>query len=150
MPPELTERDFLPQAECRFQHWGDRDGEPFCHIRPLSEAAAERLWRRAAVLLDTQRSGIFLDLAECGEWDVDSVKGWLLDRFPDRDEPVFVCYQPRVAVRVPWGVLCDHWLTFFWTAGCVSPADERWSLVHDGDRFAFHGPSGAAAATVPS
>ena len=148
MPVELTETDFLPRAECQFQHWGERDGEPFCHIRPLSEAAAERLWYRRGNVTALRRNQVDLNLAECGDWDADFVTRWLLDRCPDRAERVFVCYQPRVAVSVPWGVLCDHWLTFFWTAGCVWPADERWSLVHDGDRFTFSGPPGAGPATV--
>jgi hypothetical protein len=141
----LTEKDFLPPHQCQFQHWGDRDGEPYCHVRPLSESAAERIWRRTAALAaadwataggprDTNHS---LDLAECGEWDALFVKNWLLSRVPDPDQPVFVCYQPKIAVSVPWRVVCDHWLVFFWTGGCVWPASEQWILVHDGDRFAF-------------
>ena len=144
MAIELTETDFRPLSECQFQHWGERDGEPFCHVRPLTESAAERIWRRAGALAGGRKNDLCLDLAECGEWDADFVTRWLLDRFPDRDERVFVSYQPRVAICVPWGVLCDHWLVFFWTAGCVWPAGEQWLLTHDGDRFAFCGASGAA------
>ena len=149
MPLELTEKDFLPLAECQFQHWGDRAGTPYSHIRPLSESASERVWRRTAALAATEwaesaaDASDRLDLATCGDWDADSVKAWLLARVPDRDQDVFVCYQPRVAIRVPWDVLCDHWLVFFWTGGCVWPASERWILVHDGDAFAFGRAGGA-------
>lgn len=152
MPLELTEKDFVPLAECQFQHWGDRTGPPYSHIRPLSESAAERVWRRTAALAAADwaaQSGPdtsdHLDLATCGEWDADSVKRWLLGRCADADQRVFVCYQPRVAISVPWGVLCDHWLVFFWTGGCVWPASERWILVHDGDAFAFGRASGRSA-----
>jgi hypothetical protein len=48
-----------------------------------------------------------------------------------------VCFQPRVAVTLPWGLLCDHWLILLWTGGCVWPPSEEWVLVHDGDQFAF-------------
>src|SRR3954447_2267826 len=43
---ELTEKDFLPLEQCQFQHWGDHGGPPYTSIRPLSESAAERVWRR--------------------------------------------------------------------------------------------------------
>ena len=77
-----------------------------------------------------------LDLRALDDWSPDSVRDWLLTQFAHRDQPIVVCYQPRVAVRLPWGIACDHWLQFFWTSGCAFPLSEEWVMVHDGDRFA--------------
>ena len=132
---ELTEADFVPQAECRFQHWGEREGEPYCFIRPLGERAAERVWARLNV--PRGASSDVLDLAALDDWDAAQVTRWLLDRSADRDRHVLLCYQPRVVVSVPWRVVCEHWLIFFWTGACAFAADGSWVLVHDGDRFEF-------------
>lgn len=141
MAIELSENDFVPLSECQFQHWGEHTGRPWCEVRPLGEGAAERVWRRTAALSAASwaegAGADRLDLRGDDEWTPESVRDWLAARGPAPDHRVLVCYQPRVAVSVPWGVLCDHWLVFFWTGGCVWPQDERWVLVHDGDQFAF-------------
>ncbi len=143
---DLGENDYLPLAQCAFQHWGEREGEPFTRIRPLTPDAAERVWRRTASMAAQEwAAGVngadpgeaLLDLRAIDSWTEQTVRDWLLDRVGDRDELVLVCYQPRVAIRVPWGTLCDHWLKLFWTGGCAWPLSERWVMVHDGDRFAI-------------
>src|SRR5215217_1220051 len=97
---ELTEKDYVPLAECQFQHWGERCGAPYSHIRPLSAAAAERVWRRTAALAATGWAEADagdcdrLDLAACGDWDASTVRQWMLSRCVDRNQTVFVCYQP--------------------------------------------------------
>src|SRR5687767_10625392 len=48
MTIELTDKDFVPLAQCEFQHWGEHSGPPFCHMRALSPDAAERVWRKTA------------------------------------------------------------------------------------------------------
>src|SRR5688500_3769730 len=53
-PLQLREQDYLPLAECAFQHWGEREGEPFTHLRPLTPDAAERIWRRTSVMAARQ------------------------------------------------------------------------------------------------
>ena len=146
--PELTEADFVPLAACAFQPWGERDGPPFSDIRPLGEVAAERLWSQVSPLAASLASRAaedahVLDLSESDDWDASSVSRWLLSRASDPSEPVLVCYQPRVVVSVPWDVVCDHWLVFFWTGACVYAPGGRWALVHDGDRFTF-GPTAVA------
>jgi hypothetical protein len=141
----LSEGDFRPIAGYEFQHWGERTGQPYAAIRPLTPAAAERVWRRAVELGGvpwadggTDAGAGRLDLQRPdAEWDDRTVCRWLLERVPDRDLEVLVCYQPQVAVAVPWGLLCEHWLLLLWTGGCVWPPDEAWVLVHDGDQFAF-------------
>jgi hypothetical protein len=139
MSIDLIETDFVPLAQCEFQHWGQRDGPPFCHMRALAPGAAERVWRRTAETASTAWDGADeqLDLTTAGDWSEASIRQWLLARAGERDEQVLVCFQPRVAVSLPWGVLCDHWLLVLWTGGCVWPRSGRWVLVHDGDRFAF-------------
>ncbi len=143
----LSDTDFVPLDQCQFQRWGERGGPPFSEIRPLGEAAAERVWARAVALSSAAwaRDGADadeIDLASV-DGDEDAVKrrvaAWLRRRDAGGrpDEPVILCYQPRVAVVVPWRVVCDHWLVFFWTPGCAWPVSEDWVLVHDGDRFAF-------------
>ena len=141
-PLQLREQDYLPLAECAFQHWGEREGEPFTHLRPLTPDAAERVWRRTSVMAARQwaesaddAAGV-LDLRTADDWDTESVRDWLLTQVADREAPVVVCYQPRIAVQLPWGVACEHWLQFFWTSGCAFPISEDWVMVHDGDRFA--------------
>lgn len=136
---ELVETDFVPLAQCEFQHWGQRTGPPFCHMRGLSASAAERVWRKTAETAAAAWDGADeqLDLTATADWSEASVRQWLLSRGGDRDEAVLVCFQPRVAVTLPWGLLCDHWLLVLWTGGCVWPRSGRWVLVHDGDRFAF-------------
>ena len=133
MGPKLTEADFVPLAQCQFQHWCDRAGPPYSSIRPLNESAAERVWARAAALRAAASER--LDLSTLDDWGPPLVTRWLLSRVPDADQHVFVCYQPRVVVSVPWGVVCGHWLVFFWTGACVYASDGTWKLVHDGDRF---------------
>ena len=139
MTIELVETDFLPLDQCEFQHWGERTGPPFCHMRALAGDAAERVWRRTADTASAAWDGADeqLDLTAAGDWSESSVRAWLLARGGDRDEQVIACFQPRVAVSLPWGVLCDHWLLVLWTGGCVWPRSGHWLLVHDGDRFAF-------------
>ena len=139
MAIELTDKDFVPLAHCEFQHWGERSGPPFSHMRGLSGDAAERVWRKTAETAASAWDGADeqLDLTATGDWSEASVREWLLARCGDRDEQVLVCFQPRVAVVLSWGVLCDHWLLVLWTGGCVWPCSGRWVLVHDGDRFAF-------------
>ena len=115
---------------------------PYSHIRPLSGLAAERAWARAAPLAAAASPASVephdqLDLGATDDWDADSVARWLLSRGSDPEQRVLVCYQPRVVVSVPWAVLCDHWLVFFWTAACVCDPAGAWVLVHDGDRFFF-------------
>jgi hypothetical protein len=151
-PLELCEHDYLPLAECTFQHWGEREGEPFSHLRPLTPDAAERVWRRTSAMAAQEwaaceaggggdvggiagRSAM-LDLRVEESWTEATVRQWLLEQVADREQPIVVCYQPAIAVRVPWGVLCDHWLLLFWTGGCAWPLNEAWVMVHDGDRFA--------------
>ena len=147
MPFELTPKDFVPLDQCEFQHWGERSGAPFDEIRPLCDAAAERVWARTAALSAGTWSAAgpgadLIDLASM-DWDEETVKRhvslWLRrrDAGGSEDREVILCYQPRVAVVVPWRVVCDHWLVFFWTPACAWPASEEWVLVHDGDRFAF-------------
>ena len=140
MAIELSESDYLPQWACEFQHWGERTGEPYEHLRPLKGDAAEKVWRRtvamAAATWTTGSGSAELDL-RTGDWDGPSVRDWLLSRVPDRDQLLIVCYQPHIVLCVPWGVLCDHWLLLLWTGGCAYPASEDWVLVHDGDRFAL-------------
>jgi hypothetical protein len=139
MPIELAEHDFAPRSALQFQHWGERDGPPFHDLRPLSPGAAERVWRRTASMAAATWTGGAggLDLRAADDWTRDSVRDWLLSQVADRDEQVLACYQPTVAIALPWGTLCDHWLTFLWTGGCVWPASEAWVLVHDGDQFVF-------------
>ena len=140
MTIDLSENDFVPIEQCEFQHWGERTGPPFCDMRALSPEAAERVWRRTAQTCAADwadRAGEHLDLTGAGDWSEATVREWLLARAGGRDEPVIVCFQPRVAVEVPWGTLCDHWLRVLWTGGCVWPRTGDWVLVHDGDRFAF-------------
>lgn len=140
MPIDLSDKDFIPLAQCEFQHWGERSGPPFCHMRALSPEAAERVWRRTAHTCGAQWADgddEQLDLSAPGDWSESSVREWLLSRVGDRDEQVLVCFQPRVAVALAWGMLCDHWLLVLWTGGCVWPRSGDWVLVHDGDRFAF-------------
>ena len=140
MAIDLTEKDFVPLAQCEFQHWGERSGPPFCHMRALSPDAAERVWRKTAETCGAgwaDREDEHLDLTNSGEWSETSVREWLLARGGGRDDQVLVCFQPRVAVELAWGTLCDHWLLVLWTGGCVWPRSGGWVLVHDGDRFAF-------------
>jgi hypothetical protein len=142
---ELTDADCAPPAELQFQHWGGRAGMPFCALRPLTAEAAMRVWRHTAAMSsaawrqgpDPAADAGLLDLRGAEEWSEASVREWLLARVPDREQPVVACFQPRVAVRVPWGVLCDHWLVLLWTGGCVWPETGDWVLVHDGDQFLF-------------
>jgi hypothetical protein len=140
-PLQLREQDYLPLADCAFQHWGEREGEPFTHLRPLTPDASERAWQRTSAMTARQwaesaADDAVLDLQILDEWNPESVRDWLLSQIADRDQAIVVCYQPRVAIRVPWGVACDHWLHFFWTSGCAFPLSEEWVMVHDGDRFA--------------
>jgi hypothetical protein len=140
MAIELTDKDFVPLAQCDFQHWGERSGPPFCHMRALSPDAAERVWRRTAQTCGTHWADgedQQLDLSGPGDWSETSVRDWLLSRVADREQQVLVCFQPRVAVALTWGMLCDHWLLVLWTGGCVWPRSGEWVLIHDGDRFAF-------------
>lgn len=140
---KLNPTDFVPLAEFAFQHWDRCSGEPFAHIRPLSEDTAERVWRQAqqfasAAWNEADELDRF-DLREDG-WSRDDVCAWLRARVDDPQRDVIVCFQPRVAVVLPWSVVCDHWLTVLWTGGCVwpvSPSASTWILVHDGDQFAF-------------
>ena len=152
MPPELTEADFVPLAQCQFQHWGERVGPPYSHIRPLGEPAAERVWAGVSPLAASLASNVadrshVLDLSESDDWDPSTVTSWLLSRASDPQERVLVCYQPRVVVSVPWDAVCNHWLVFFWTGACVYAPREKWALVHDGDRFTF-GQTAAARLQV--
>jgi len=147
----LSEADFRPIAGYEFQHWGERSAQPpYAAIRPLTPVAAERVWRRAAQLGTTPWADVTAGAGDAApgagrldlqrpdaDWDERTVRRWLLDRVPDRDLQVIVCYQPTVAIAVPWGLLCDHWLVLLWTGGCVWPPSEAWVLVHDGDQFAF-------------
>jgi hypothetical protein len=140
MAIELTDKDFVPLAQCEFQHWGERSGPPFCHMRALSPEAAERVWRRTAQTCGTNWADgedEQLDLSGPGDWSEGSVRDWLLSRGAGREDQVLVCFQPRVAVALTWGMLCDHWLLVLWTGGCVWPRSGEWVLIHDGDRFAF-------------
>jgi hypothetical protein len=140
MAIELSDEDFVPLEQCEFQHWGERSGPPFCHMRALSPDAAERVWRKTAETAGAAWDGGAdrqLDLTATGDWSEASVRDWLLSRGGDRSEQVLVCFQPHVAVALEWGTLCDHWLLVLWTGGCVWPRSGQWVLVHDGDRFAF-------------
>ena len=141
MPLDLRECDYLPLSACEFQHWGERSGPPFDMIRPLGPDAAERVWRNtvamAAATWTAGPGGALLDLAADDDWDEGVVRDWLLAHVPDRDLDLIVCFQPRIAVCLPWGTLCDHWLTVLWTGACAFPASGEWVLVHDGDRFAL-------------
>jgi hypothetical protein len=143
-PFPFTDADLLPQEACRFQHWGERDGAPFSDIRPLTDAAAERVWARVAPragasAIDTGASdtGLELDLNMLDDWDAATVKAWLLALPAVPGERVLVCDQPQVAVSVPWAAVCEHWLVFFWTGACVCDCSGKWVLVHDGDAFRF-------------
>jgi hypothetical protein len=51
---ELHEKDYLPLADCAFQHWGEREREPFTHLRPLTPDASERAWRRTSAMAARQ------------------------------------------------------------------------------------------------
>jgi hypothetical protein len=140
-PLQLREQDYLPLAECAFQHWGQREGEPFTHLRPLTPDAAQRVWHRTSAMAarewaDSADADAVLDLRALDDWSNDSVRDWLLGQVGNREQAIVVCYQPKVAVHVPWGVACDHWLKLFWTSGCAFPLSEEWVMVHDGDRFA--------------
>ena len=144
MPIELTDADCVPPAEFQFQHWGERAGMPYCALRPLSPDAAFRVWRHTAALSQAawenspgDADAGLLDLRDAGDWSADTVREWLLARVGDRGQSVVACFQPRVAVRVDWGVLCDHWLVLLWTGGCVWPESGGWVLLHDGDQFLF-------------
>ena len=121
MSIELVETDFVPLAQCEFQHWGERTGPPFCHMRGLSADAAERVWRKTAEAAAAAWSGAdeHLDLTATADWSESSVRDWLLSHGGGRDEQVVACFQPRVAVTLPWGLLADHWLRVLWTGGCV-------------------------------
>jgi hypothetical protein len=96
---------------------------------------AAREWAACDAGSDVAGSAL-LDLRAEESWTEQSVRDWLLAQVADREQPIVVCFQPRIAVRVPWGVLCDHWLLLFWTGGCAWPLNEAWVMVHDGDRFA--------------
>jgi hypothetical protein len=143
MGVELTDNDYVPIAGYAFQHWGERTGMPYERIRPLSDAAANRIWDRARALSvaawsePDDAAGGLLDLRQLDQWDRGTVREWLLARVADPAAPVVVCYQPGCAVVIDWAVLCDHWLVFFWTDACAWAMDEAWILAHDGDRFAF-------------
>ena len=137
MLPELTENDFVPLAQFQFQHWCDRCGPPYSFIRPLREAAAERVWARVASARAEESGSEALDLGALDDWDASLVKRWLLSRDSDAGRHVLLCYQPRVVVSVPWGIVCEHWLVFFWTAARACADDGAWVLTHDGDRFEF-------------
>jgi hypothetical protein len=152
---ELTDADCAPLAELQFQHWGERAGMPYAALRPLVPDAALRVWQHTAAMsasawgsgapddddddddVDVDVDAGRLDLRDAGEWSEASVREWLLARVGDRGQPVVACFQPRVAVRLAWGVLCDHWLVLLWTGGCVWPESGEWVLVHDGDQFLF-------------
>lgn len=147
MAIELTHADYAPPAELQFQHWGERPGMPYSALRPLTPDAARRVWRHTAAAAagawadggrrDAAAAAGRFDLREVPDWSESSVRDWLLTRVADRDLPVLACFQPTVAVRLPWGVLCDHWLVLLWTGGCVWPVTGDWVLIHDGDLFEF-------------
>src|SRR5688500_3725056 len=112
MPIQLADADFLPLSECDFQHWGERSGMPYCEIRPLGPGAARRVWQRtvamAALAWSDEEAGddsARLDLRGTDDWDEPAVTRWMRGHVTNPDEPVIVCYQPGVAVMVPWGVL---------------------------------------------
>lgn len=144
MSIELTERDYTPLAAFPFQHWDERTGPPYSLLRPLTPDAARRVWQRAvrfsglswsdAVAGSSNRFDLLSDQTD---WDEPTVRNWLLAQVPIREQRVILCFQPEVAVCVDWGVLCDHWLKLFWTAGCAWPLSERWILLHDGNQFVF-------------
>ena len=145
----LTESDYRPIEGYPFQRWGERTGRPFRDIRPLSEAAAARVWKRTLRIHAADWDGPIphdayprrraLDLSGA-DWTEESVRGWLMDTVPAADdEPVLVSYAPQWAVTVDWSVLCEYWLTFFWTAAAVRVPDERWVLYQADDRLAFGG-----------
>lgn len=141
MALHLSRDDFIPLSQFEFQHWGDRAGGLYEHVRPLSPQAAQRVWRRAAELSSATWSGggdgqSRMNLAT-DNWTTESVRDWLLLHESDGDCEVIACYQPGIAVQITWRVLCERWLTFFWTGGCIWPLNESWILVHDGDQFAF-------------
>jgi hypothetical protein len=141
MAIELTEHDYIPLSECEFQHWGQHSGPPYSEIRPLCAEAAQKVWRRTLAMAASAWSEASpesqFDLRGPAEWSETSVRDWLLSQVADRSATVLVCFQPQVAICIAWGVLCDHWLIFLWTGGCVWPASEDWVLVHDGDQFVF-------------
>jgi hypothetical protein len=139
MTIDLTDTDFVPLAQCEFQHWGERSGPPFADMVALAGDAAERVWRRTAEAAAAAWDGAEeqLDLTSAADWSESSVAEWLRSRGGEPTEQVIACFQPRVAVALPWGMLCNHWLRVLWTGGCVWPRSGRWLLVHDGDRFAF-------------
>jgi hypothetical protein len=138
MTIDLAETDFLPLSQCEFQHWGERSGPPFAQMAARAPDAAERVWRRTAQAAAAAWDGAEeqLDLTAT-DWSESTVSEWLRARGGEPAEQVIACFQPRVAVALPWRVLCDHWLLVLWTGGCVWPRSGQWVLVHDGDRFAF-------------
>lgn len=136
----LSESDFLPLSDFAFQHWNQRSGPAFADVRPMTEDAARRMWRRtlemcSAEWADRDASQRF-DLRS-GHWQTSDVCKWLCSLGPQSDQPVIVCFQPQSAVTVPWSSLCAHWLILLWTGGCAWPPTGDWLLVHDGDQFAF-------------
>ena len=97
MLPDLTEKDFVPLADFEFQHWCDRAGAPYSSIRPLSEAAAERVWARVASVRAEESEA--LDLGALDDWDASLVKRWLLSCDGNADRHVLLA-QGRVVERL--------------------------------------------------
>src|SRR4051812_50126526 len=100
MAIELSENDFVPLSQCEFQHWGERSGPPFCHMRALAPDAAQRVWCRTAEAAAAAWEGgdQQLDLTSAGDWAESSVRDRLLPPAADRDPPVLVCLPPPAAV----------------------------------------------------
>jgi hypothetical protein len=145
----LTDRDYVPVEGYAFQRWGERSGSPYRDVRPLGESAARRVWERAMRLNGDEPDDALpphtfplqarLDLRSAdGDWNEETVRAWLLEQHARRDEKVLVCYGPKWAVEVSWGVFCDYWLVFLWvTPCCVRPASEEWFLRHSDETFLF-------------
>lgn len=147
-PLVLREADYRPIDGYPFQRWGERTGPPFVDIRPLTSAAAARVWRRTVELNghgwddalppDAFPEQSVLDLRDAAlAWDRQVVRDWLLGRQPDRDVRVLACYGPEWAVELAWGAFCDHWLTFLWVDACAWPVCESWLLRFANERLTF-------------
>ena len=144
----LVEKDYRPIAGYPFQRWGERDGRPFCDIRPLSPDAARRAWRRTVLLNGAEWDGSLptdwyarqdeLDLRDpVVPWDEASVRDWLAARGVNRNERVLACYGPEWVIEIDWATFYDHWLTFLWVDACAWPTSEAWFLRYAGERFVF-------------
>jgi hypothetical protein len=155
--PPLVASDYRPIAGYAFQRWGERSGEPYSRIRPLTEVAARRVWLRTLQLAPPSAGPAWDEPAEAADalpaelfpeqlrlelnsdadgWDADSVRAWLAG-LAVQSQPVLLCYAPQWAVEVDWDVFCDHWLVFTWVEACAWPASEEWLLRCGSQRLVF-------------